>query len=73
MSEQPENITDQPDGERDRAICDRAYAIWCEKGYPEGQDREHWLTAAKEYDARDVPGEGSREDEELSARPSPRT
>jgi len=32
------------DWERDR-IRRRAYAIWCERGYPNGQDHEIWAEA----------------------------
>lgn len=30
--------------ERD-LIRRRAHAIWCEEGYPQGRDREHWEKA----------------------------
>lgn len=73
MVEPSERTTERVDDERERAIRERAYAIWGEKGHPEGQDREHWLTAAQEYDAWDASGEGGAGDEKLSAKPPART
>ena len=55
----------------ERAISDRAYAIWCEKGRPEGQDREHWLTAEQEHDARGASTDGVGGNGQLSPKPVP--
>ena len=37
--------------DRDRAIRERAYAIWEEEGRPEGHHLRHWLRAEAEIDA----------------------
>ena len=41
QSERP--ASGQP--ERERAISNRAYALWREAGQPEGKAQEHWLRA----------------------------
>jgi hypothetical protein len=38
-------------GEREQAIRERAYAIWEQAGYPNGNDVEHWLEAEVEVDS----------------------
>lgn len=47
MTEQPDQPAAQP--ERERAISERAYAIWHEEGRPEGKNLEHWLRAEREH------------------------
>jgi Protein of unknown function (DUF2934) len=37
--------------DRERAIRERAYAIWEEEGRPEGQHVSHWLRAEAEIDS----------------------
>lgn len=38
--------------ERERAISERAYAIWDEEGQPGGKHLEHWLRAEQEHEDR---------------------
>jgi uncharacterized protein (DUF2267 family) len=68
----PETLLEaaKPQGERERQIRERAYAIWELESRPHGLDREHWLRAASEIDsaaattsraASKAPGSGSRD------------
>lgn len=38
------------DIERDEWIRQRAYGLWEEQGYPDGQDGEHWAQANAEWE-----------------------
>lgn len=42
----------------EQRIRDRAYAIWQEKGCPEGSDHEHWFLAEQEI-AGTIPPNGT--------------
>ena len=49
---------------REQRIRERAYAIWEQKGRPEGKDREHWLRAEAEIAAEE---RGAAEEAALEA------
>jgi len=48
-----------------RAISERAYAIWLEEGQPEGRQKEHWGRAVQELGLDASPDEDSRLEEGL--------
>jgi hypothetical protein len=46
------------DGNRERAIRQRAYALWEQDGHPQGRDLEHWLRAEAEISGEVPAGVG---------------
>jgi len=54
-------------GDRQHLIRKRAYEIWEQEGYPQGQHERHWDQATRDVDAQEGSQDASATDAELAA------